>query len=119
MRTRQTQRKIVSLPGRYSTGLGEPQDVTLLDLSTGGCRFEKGEHRISLGAPMQIYIADTGPHRAIVKWVFEGEVGLHFLVSLTEEQLDRFQGSHCPEESYDPPADAFEDISDLRPQRFC
>lgn len=119
MRTRQTNRKHISLPGRFSTGLGEPQDVVLRDLSCGGCRFAAGSQKIAPGAPLQIYVGQTGPHRAIVRWAKEGEVGLGFLKPLTQQQFESFQASHIPDSTNANPQAAFEDMGDLTSQRFC
>ena len=81
------------MPGRYLTGLGVPHDVILRDLSVGGCRFETGGRNFALGSPVQIFVAGTGPHRATVKWVADGEVGLSFTVELTQQQFDAFQST--------------------------
>lgn|SRR6056297_2332132 len=119
MRTRKTSRKKINLPGRYSTGLGEPHDVLLRDLSTGGCRFEAGQRRLRPGAPLQIYIAGTGPHRAIVKWVADNNVGIGFVMPLSEDQFGRFQASHIPDSADMNTQADFDDLSDVKPQRFC
>lgn len=119
MRTRKTTRKTITLPGRYFTGLGVPEDVVLSDLSTGGCRFHIGDRKVTLGAPIQIFVAGTGPHRATVKWVKDGEVGLTFTMPLSESQFAGFQASHIPDPAAAITSGDFEDMSDARPQRFC
>lgn len=119
MRTRKTSRKNINLPGRYSTGRGDAQDVVLRDVSVGGCRFDAGLRKLPPGLPVQIYVAGTGPHRAIVKWVDGREVGLGFLMPLSEDLFGRFQGSHVPDPSEMNTSVHFEDISDVKPQRFC
>ena len=119
MRTRQTTRKQINLPGRYQTGLGEPQDVILRDLSVGGCRFETGGRKFAPGAPLQILVAGTGPHSAIVKWIDSGEVGLNFTVPLGEDQFESFKSSHVPDPEENNLKAQFKDIGDIRPQRFC
>ena len=119
MRTRQTSRKAINLPARYLTGLGEPQDVFLRDLSTGGCRFAIGNRRISLGAPIQIFVGGTGPHRAIVKWVAKGEAGINFTIPLDDNLVDSFQASHVPDHAQMNVSTKFEDMSGVLPQRFC
>lgn len=119
MRTRKTSRKAINLPGRYFTGLGEPHDVLLRDLSTGGCRFEARQRRLVPGSPLQIYVAGTGPHRAIVKWVADDDVGLGFVTPLSDEQFGRFQTSHIPDSADVNTHADFDDISDVKPQRFC
>ncbi|MEE4199694.1 PilZ domain-containing protein [Erythrobacter sp.] len=119
MRTRQTMRKTINLPGHYLADLGEPRDVVLRDLSVGGCRFDCGGRRFALGAPIQIFVAGTGPHRAIVKWVSDGEVGIGFQAPLSEAQFDAFQASHVPDPVIAARRMVFDDISDMKPQRFC
>lgn len=119
MRTRKTTRKSITLPGRYFTGLGTPENVTLVDLSVGGCRFANGDRRVTLGSPMQIYVANTGPHRAIVKWVQNGEVGVTFTTPLSQEQFEAFQSSHIPDAAKPEAMAPFEDMVGVKPQRFC
>lgn len=129
MRTRQTQRKTISLPGRYFTGRGSPVDVQLGDLSVGGCRFAIGSDPLPLGAPVQIFVEGAGPYRAIVKWVEGGEAGVTFTVPLTDEQFANFRNSHVPgfpapdsrvhdNSSRDTLASA-EAMPKALPQRFC
>jgi hypothetical protein len=119
MRTCQTMRKTISLPGRYLAELGEPRDVTLRDLSVGGCRFDCSGRRFSLASPIQIFVGGTGPHRAIVKWVSDGEVGLSFVTPLSQAQFHAFQAGHVPDISAAMSSVVFDDISEMKPQRFC
>ena len=119
MRTRQTSRKSITLPGRYFTGLGTPEDVILSDLSVGGCRFALGERDLKMGMPVQLYVANTGPHRATVKWVKDGETGVTFTAPLSDELFASFQASHIPDASNIPSIDDFDDMSSAKPQRFC
>lgn len=119
MRTRQTLRKNITLPGRYFTGLGTPEDVTLSDLSVGGCRFALGERGLKLGAPVQIYVGKTGPHHASVKWVKDGEAGVTFTKPLSDDLFTSFQASHIPDAANGNVMDEFEDMTGAKPQRFC
>ncbi|AWW73490.1 hypothetical protein CD351_03490 [Erythrobacter sp. KY5] len=119
MKTRQTKRKLSNVPGRYLADLGDPHDVILRDVSVGGCRFEKGERSFTLGSPIQIMVAGTGPHRAIVKWIAKGEVGIGFAQPLSQAQVDGFQASHVPGPSQANISATFSQINDTRPQRFC
>ena len=119
MRTRKTPRKAINVPGRYFTGLGDPVDVTLGDLSEGGCRFPIEAHKLNIGAPLQIYIAGSGPHRAAVRWIDDGQVGVTFATPLSTEQFEKFEGSHVPDLSSDAIPGEFEIASDALPQRFC
>jgi hypothetical protein len=119
MKTRQATRKRLTLPGRYSTGLGEPQDVDLQDLSSGGCRMALGSKRLLAGMPLQIYVGGTGPHSAIVRWVKDGEVGLGFLKPLPDQLFKVFQSSHVPDPAHENHSYTFDDMSHVKPQRFC
>lgn len=119
MKTRQISRKRITLPGRYSTVCGTPQDVDLRDLSCGGCRIEVGSKKLSAGQPLQIYVGGTGPHRAVVRWTKAGEVGLGFLRPLPKKLFETFQITHIPDSADANTSTQFDDISDLQPQRFC
>lgn len=119
MRTRKTPRKALNVPGRYFTGLGDPVDVTLSDLSEGGCRFPIGNQKLNVGAPMQIYVASTGPHRASVRWIDDGQAGVTFASPLETEQFEKFRVSHVPDGSIDDKPGEFEIVPDALPQRFC
>ncbi|EAQ28817.1 hypothetical protein NAP1_14498 [Erythrobacter sp. NAP1] len=119
MKTRQTKRKQSNVPGRYLAGNGEPQDVVLRDVSVGGCRFEMGQRAFTLGSPLQIVVAGTGPHRAIVKWIDKDEVGLTFERPLSQAQVDSFMGSHVPDPSQSNAGATFTPMQDAKPQRFC
>ena len=119
MRTRQTNRETISLPGRYFTGLGKPEDVTLSDLSVGGCRFALGQRKLLLGAPVQIYVGSSGPHRATVRWTKDGEAGVTFRVPLPKQMLASLQDGDIPDAPKTDAMDAFDDMTDAQPQRFC
>ncbi|MFL0354904.1 PilZ domain-containing protein [Erythrobacter sp. GH1-10] len=119
MRTRKNQRRSITLPGRYMTSLGTPEDVVLTDLSVGGCRFAMGSRKLTLGTPLQIYVAGSGPHRAVIKWVDKGEVGVTFSTPLSESEFETFQGSHVPDLAAQGMPGDFEPLTDTRPQRFC
>ena len=118
MRTRQKERKVVNLPGRYFTGLGQPVDVTLSDLSTGGCRFNAGNNKLTLGSRIQIFVGPSGPHYATIKWVRKGEVGLTFAEPIPDDHFQSFKSSHVPD-SQDIPGHQFGDMPSSLPQRFC
>lgn len=119
MRTRKTNRKTITLPGRYFTGLGTPVDVTLSDLSVGGCRFPKGDLKLIPGAPIQIYVGGSGPHRASIKWVADGDVGVTFTTPLDQELFENFQSSHVPDRQATGRPGDFDSVPDTLPQRFC
>ncbi len=119
MQTRQKPRKALNLPGRFFTGLGTPVDVIMSDVSEGGCRFPISAQKLTIGAPMQIYIAGSGPHRAAVRWVADGEAGVIFSVPLDEELVEGFQVSHVPDASAEATPGDFEAMDGEKPRRFC
>ncbi|QUL37029.1 PilZ domain-containing protein [Erythrobacter sp. JK5] len=119
MRTRKSPRKPINVPGRYFTGLGSPVDVTLSDLSEGGCRFVAGAHTLTVGAPLQIYVADSGPHRAAVRWIEGEEVGVTFAAPIAIGQFDTVKTAHGPELPDQPAPRALAPMPTGLPQRFC
>ncbi|MBV7265282.1 PilZ domain-containing protein [Erythrobacter ani] len=119
MQTRKKPRKTITLPGRYFTGLGSPVDVILTELSVGGCRFPASGKKLIPGAPLQIYVGTSGPHRANIRWAENGEVGVTFTVPLTEQQISEFDSSDLPAFSGKTGADEFEELPGARPHRFC
>ena len=119
MRTRKNQRKTISLPGRYFTGLGEPVDVVLKDLSTGGCSFAVEAGNLTLGSRLQIHVGSSGPHHARVKWMKGGEAGVTFDKPIDADLFDRFQTSHVPDSLQATISGEFDDMEPSRPQRFC
>ena len=102
MQTRKSNRQAISLPGQYISGFGASGDVTLSDLSPGGCRFESDDSQFAVGSALKVYVAGSGPYRATVKWVDEGMVGVTFANRLSDQQLDSLQNQrvgaeHLPE----------------------
>ncbi|WP_299196272.1 PilZ domain-containing protein [uncultured Erythrobacter sp.] len=119
MRARKDQRKIISIPGRYFTGLGDPVDVELKNLSVRGCCMAAVSGKLPPGSRLQIHIGSSGPHHAHVKWARDNEVGVVFVKPLDPERFARFQSSHVPDSAQSTIAGDFEDMLSGRPQRFC
>ena len=119
MKTRKIQRKTITIPGRYFTGRGSPKDVIIADLSPGGCRFTVSEQGLIPGTRLQIFIGNTGPFHAVVKWAAKGEVGLTFATPIDEEQFERFKNSHVPDFTNGEATGSFEEVPDALPNRFC
>ena len=119
MQTRQTQRKTITLAGRYFTGAGEPVDVLIRDLSTGGCRFDATGPKLMQHTRLQIFLEGSGPHYAMVKWAADGEVGITFVTPLSEELFARFQNSHVAVPGKDRASAAFDAMPKSAPRRFC
>ena len=119
MQTRQKPRKALNLPGRYFTGLGSPVDVMLSDVSEGGCRFSVGSAKLAIGSPLQVYVAGSGRHRAAVRWIDDGYVGVTFAAPLASEQVANLQIGHVPDISAEAHPGEFDTMADAKPQRFC
>ncbi len=119
MQTRKKPRKVLTVPGRYFTGQGEPVSVRLLDLSVGGCRFAIGETTLPPGSSLQVIIADRGPYKAHVKWCADGECGVTFDVPLDEEDYNSFRNSHVFDFSDEGAPGTFTPIIGDGRQRFC
>lgn len=119
MQTRKNPRKAITLPGRYFTGLGDPVDVQLTDLSTGGCSFAVGPGKLMLGSRLQIFVAGSGPHHASIKWLKDGEAGVCFAVPLDEEEFDKMQPSHIPDLTPEAMPGDFDEMKPGLPLRFC
>lgn len=96
-----------------------PADVMLTDVSLGGCRFKTDSARLSMGTPLQIVIAGTGPHHATIKWVGKGEVGVTFAHALDEDVFEQFRSSHVPDFAGQTGSGGFEEMTGQLPRRFC
>ncbi|BDI60046.1 PilZ domain-containing protein [Qipengyuania nanhaisediminis] len=118
MRTRSNTRKPITIPGRYFTGLGTPEDVAIADLSPGGCRFASRARRIAPGSPIQIFIGAAGPYQAVVKWVEAGEIGAAFSHPLGDDEFRQFQSTHVPDRASEVITGEFVDTRSM-PQRLC
>jgi hypothetical protein len=122
MQTRQKARRKINVPGRYFTGVGAPVDVVLRDISEGGCRFPVEAAHLAIGAPVQIFVGTSGPHRAAVRWVSGGEVGIKFAAPLPAHTIAQFQNSHIPDPSDPAATGGFAPMSpdpQGTPRRFC
>ena len=74
---------------------------------------------MSPGTPLQIFVADTGPHKAIVKWIADGEAGVGFLQPLSDALFSSFQTTHVPDVAKSAAPAEFDDMKGMTPQRFC
>ncbi|MHA7820883.1 MAG: PilZ domain-containing protein [Erythrobacter sp.] len=119
MKTRQTQRKTITLAGRYFAGLGSPVKVLINDLSPRGCRFAVDAPQPIRGSRVQLYLERSGPHHATVKWVKHGEIGVTFDAVLNDDLFRQFQNSHVPAAGEDRAPEAFVETPKGTPSRFC
>nr|WP_298931432.1 PilZ domain-containing protein [uncultured Erythrobacter sp.] len=119
MQTRQVPRKPINLPARYFTGRGSAVDVVLSDLSVGGCRFHAPGSKLMRGLQLQMYVGSSGPHRATVRWIEDGEIGVTFLNPFTDQMIEKFKFSHVPGKLEDVTPGDFDPVPKSLPNRFC
>ncbi len=119
MQARKEERKTISIPGRYFTGLGAPVDVQLKNLSEKGCCLAEVSGNLPIGSRLQIHVGSSGPHHAHVKWSKNGDVGVTFVTPLDPDKFQGFQASHVPDMTQDMVSGDFEKMEPGRPQRFC
>ena len=89
MKTRKIDRTPITARGTLRTVDGKSRDVVILDLSEGGCRIGEGVDDIFNAAPVELHFSGTGPHRANVRWVRDGEIGIGFVRELAPALLDQ------------------------------
>jgi len=73
--------------------VGGSREVTILDLSEKGCRFEDGSWNLALGHHITVKIGSVGPLDATVKWRKNGTVGVQFVTPLYPSILDHVRES--------------------------
>lgn len=107
MQTRKSPRKDISCPGHFAVGVSQPVKAMIQDISAGGCRFPVGSSGSALraGAPVEIYIGATGPHRATVRWLEDGMAGVTFVNQLSSALVEHFRsGQPMPADIAEAPA---------------
>ena len=88
MKTRKVERKRTEINGQCCTNQGRLFDITVCDLSDGGCRFRDADNSLFVGVAVSIMINGTGPHRCYVRWREGVQVGVSFVRPLSPAQLD-------------------------------
>ena len=63
--------------------------VTLLDISTSGCRIETDSELAQVGATILLTFSDQFEAAGEVAWRKEGECGVKFHKDIPEETVDR------------------------------
>lgn len=96
MRTRKVERKQTELAGQCCTSQGRLFDITVHDLSNGGCRFADDDPALFVGAPANIMINGTGPHRCFVRWREDGQVGVSFVRPMSEDEIAQVLSGKMP-----------------------
>ncbi len=119
MMTRQTNRKPLTLPGRYHLGKGRGAEVTLSNISRGGCRFVDEEGHLAAGTRIHVYIDEAGPFPAQVRWVREDHAGVTFATPLDKTQLAHFRNCHIALRPQNDSAGAPDAPIEVMPRRCC
>lgn len=89
MKTRKVERKHTDITGQCCTSQGKLFDITVSDLTEGGCRFRDADNSLFAGAQLTLMIAGSGPYRCFVRWRDKSDVGVSFVQPLTAEILDQ------------------------------
>src|SRR5687767_4919258 len=80
-------RESVIIPGRCQVGERAAEEVLVTDLSARGCRLRGNSIGVTKAEPVQLWLGETGPIAAKLKWVKKGSIGLAFEAPLDEEVL--------------------------------
>ncbi len=92
MKTRKIDRRPTQISGECRTVEGSIADVTVCDLTAGGCRFRDTGQGFIIGAPVRLTIGGTGPHGCYVRWRNDGFVGVAFVNDLPPELVELLHG---------------------------
>lgn len=91
MEERRDERHGITVPGRYRTGSGMAVDVTLRDLSRGGCQIHDRLGRLSVEQFLTIRIGPIGPIDSRVRWQDGRVAGIRFDQPLADTVLDHIR----------------------------
>lgn len=80
-------RESVIIPGRCQVGERAAEEVLVTDLSARGCRLRGNSIGVTKAEPVQLWLGETGPIAAKLKWVKKGSLGLAFEAALAEDVL--------------------------------
>ena len=94
---RREDRHGVAVEGRYRTGTGVPKDVSVLDISEGGCRFFDKFGRLTPGVQITIRVGPIGPIPATVRWCEGQVVGVEFEDPIYGPVLDHIRSQLNPD----------------------
>ncbi|MGX7894921.1 PilZ domain-containing protein [Tsuneonella sp. HG222] len=88
MEERRDERHGITVPGRYRSGTGMAVDVTLRDLSQGGCQIHDRLGRLEVDQFVTIRIGPIGPIEARVRWLDGRVAGIRFDQPLAPSVLE-------------------------------
>lgn len=86
---RAEQRTAVSVPGRCRAGDRDVQEVLIMDLAAHGCRLLGLSVGVTKNDPLELWLGETGPVAARLKWVKRGSLGVEFDTPLDSGVLER------------------------------
>ena len=89
MKTRKVERKQTKIGGQCCTRQGRLFDITVCDLTSGGCRFRDSDDGLFVGAPVNLMIVGSGPFRCFVRWRDGSDVGVSFVQPLSPAVLEQ------------------------------
>ena len=91
MKTREISRTEIDTRAQCRTTDGALRQVSLVDVSNGGCKICDDRLALKVGQPIMLLVAASAPLRAIVRWNGEGEAGIAFTRPLTDAQVDHLR----------------------------
>src|SRR5688500_1944203 len=89
-------RESVIIPGRCQVGDRTVEDVLVTDLSARGCRLRGNSIGVTKTEPVQLWLGETGPIAAKLRWIKKGSIGLAFEAALDENVLPPLLNAPAP-----------------------
>ena len=89
-------RQSVVIPGRCQVGERAVEDVLVTVLSARGCRVRGNSIGVTKAEPVQLWLGETGPVAARLKWIKKGSIGLAFESPLDEDVLQPLLDAPVP-----------------------
>ena len=89
-------RESVVIPGRCQVGERAVEEVLVTDLNARGCRLRGNSIGVTKAEPVQLWLGETGPVAARLKWIKKGSIGLAFESPLDEDVLQPLLDAPVP-----------------------
>ena len=81
-------RESVAIPATCQVGERPAEAVLVTDLSADGCRLRGDSIGVTKSEPVKLWLGETGPIGAKLKWVKKGSLGLAFDNELDDNLLE-------------------------------
>jgi hypothetical protein len=81
-------RSAVVIPGQCQVGERPAEEVLVTDLSAMGCRLRGNSIGVTKAEPVQLWLGDSDPIAARLKWIKKGSIGLAFDLALDDSVLE-------------------------------